>query len=159
MLSGLLMMGASYGVRAIILRMEGLDAAGFYAAAWTLGGLYVGIILQAMGADFYPRLVGVAEDNRECNRLVNEQTLVSLLLAGPGVIGTIIFAPLIISPVLQPRVCRGGGDPALDLSWHRDARHNLAHGIHHCCEESAVTLYRCGSRVDTGQYLPNLGLR
>lgn len=97
MLSGLLMMGASYGVRAIILRMEGLDAAGFYAAAWTLGGLYVGIILQAMGADFYPRLVGVAEDNPECNRLVNEQTLVSLLLAGPGVIGTIIFAPVIIS--------------------------------------------------------------
>ena len=102
MLSGLLMMGASYGVRAIILRMDGLDAAGFYAAAWTLGGLYVGIILQAMGADFYPRLVGVAEDNRECNRLVNEQTLVSLLLAGPGVIGTIIFAPVIITLFYSP---------------------------------------------------------
>ena len=32
------------------------------SAAWTLGGLYVGIILQAMGADFYPRLVGVATE-------------------------------------------------------------------------------------------------
>jgi antigen flippase len=102
MLSGLLMMGASYGVRAIILRMDGLDAAGFYAAAWTLGGLYVGIILQAMGADFYPRLVGVAEDNNECNRLVNEQTLVSLLLAGPGVTGTVIFAPLVITLFYSP---------------------------------------------------------
>lgn len=97
MVSGLLIMAASYGVRAIVLRLDGLEAAGFYAAAWTLGGLYVGIILQAMGADFYPRLVGVAADHRECNRLVNEQTLVSLLLAGPGVIGTIIFAPLIIT--------------------------------------------------------------
>ena len=102
MLSGLLMMGASYGVRAIILRMDGLDAAGFYSAAWTLGGLYVGIILQAMGADFYPRLVGAAEDNQECNRLVNEQTLVSLLLAGPGVVGTIIFAPVIIALFYSP---------------------------------------------------------
>ena len=102
MLSGLLMMGASYGVRAIILRMDGLEAAGFYSAAWTLGGLYVGIILQAMGADFYPRLVGVADNNHECNRLVNEQTLVSLLLAGPGVIGTIIFAPLIITLFYSP---------------------------------------------------------
>lgn len=49
-----------------------------------------------MGADFYPRLVGVAEDHSQCNRLVNEQTQVSLLLAGPGVIATLTFAPLVI---------------------------------------------------------------
>ncbi len=96
MASGILMMGVAYAVRAIVLRLDGLDAAGFYSAAWTLGGLYVGIILQAMGADFYPRLVGVAQDNEQCNRLVNEQTQVSLLLAGPGVIATLTFAPLII---------------------------------------------------------------
>ncbi len=54
MLSGLLMMGAAYAVRAIILRMDGLEAAGFFSAAWTLGGLYVGIILQAMGGRFLP---------------------------------------------------------------------------------------------------------
>ena len=96
MASGILMMGAAYAVRAIVLRLDGLDAAGFYSAAWTLGGLYVGIVLQAMGADFYPRLVGAAEDHPQCNRLVNEQTQVSLLLAGPGVIATLTFAPLVI---------------------------------------------------------------
>ncbi len=96
MASGILMMGAAYAVRAIVLRLDGLDAAGFYSAAWTLGGLYVGIVLQAMGADFYPRLVGVAQDHPQCNRLVNEQTQVSLLLAGPGVIATLTFAPLVI---------------------------------------------------------------
>jgi PST family polysaccharide transporter len=96
MASGILMMGAAYAVRAIVLRLDGLDAAGFYSAAWTLGGLYVGIILQAMGADFYPRLVGAAQDHPQCNRLVNEQTQVSLLLAGPGVIATLTFAPLVI---------------------------------------------------------------
>ena len=102
MASGILMMGAAYAVRTIVLRLDGLDAAGFYSAAWTLGGLYVGIVLQAMGADFYPRLVGVANDDQECNRLVNEQTLVSLLLAGPGVIGTVIFAPLVIAFFYSP---------------------------------------------------------
>lgn len=96
MASGILMMGAAYAVRAIVLRLDGLEAAGFYSAAWTLGGLYVGIILQAMGADFYPRLVGAAQDHPQCNRLVNEQTQVSLLLAGPGVIATLTFAPLVI---------------------------------------------------------------
>jgi PST family polysaccharide transporter len=50
-----------------------------------------------MGADFYPRLTAVAKDNAECNRLVNEQAHVSLLLAGPGVIATISLAPLVIA--------------------------------------------------------------
>src|SRR5205807_9242592 len=70
---------------------------GLYEAAWTLGGLYVGFVLQAMGTDFYPRLVGVANNNAECNRLVNEQAQVSMLLAAPGVIATMTFAPLVIA--------------------------------------------------------------
>ena len=97
MVSGFLMMGAGYAVRTMVLRMVGLEAAGFYSAAWTLGGLYVGFILQAMGADFYPRLTAVARDNTECNRLVNEQAQISLLLAGPGVIATLTFAPVVIA--------------------------------------------------------------
>jgi enterobacterial common antigen flippase len=96
MASGFLMMGAAYAVRIMVLRGVGLDAAGLYQSAWTLAGLYVGFILQAMGADFYPRLVGVAKDNPQCNRLVNEQAQVSLLLAGPGVIATLTFTPLVI---------------------------------------------------------------
>jgi enterobacterial common antigen flippase len=97
MASGFLTMGAAYAVRTMVLRMAGFEAAGFYSSAWTLGGLYVGFILQAMGADFYPRLAGVANDNTEVNRLVNEQTQVSLLLAGPGVIATITFASAVIT--------------------------------------------------------------
>ena len=97
MASGFLIMGAAYVVRIIVVRYAGLDAAGLYSSAWTLGGLYVGVILQAMGTDFYPRLVGVAKDNPQCNRLVNEQAQVSLLLAGPGVIATLTFAPLVIA--------------------------------------------------------------
>lgn len=97
MASGLLMMGAAFVVRLIVLRQAGLEAAGLYHAAWTLGGLYVGFILHAMGADFYPRLVGVIANHRRSNRLVNEQAQVSLLLAGPGVIATLTFASLVIT--------------------------------------------------------------
>src|SRR5271165_5676513 len=50
-----------------------------------------------MGADFYPRLSAVGNDNAECNRLVNEQALIGLLLAGPGVIATLTFAPVVIA--------------------------------------------------------------
>jgi enterobacterial common antigen flippase len=96
MASGFMGMGVAYLTRIIVLRRIGEDAAGFYQSAWTLGGLYVGFILQAMGADFFPRLTAVAKDNHECNRLVNEQAEVGLLLAGPGVLGTLTFAPLVI---------------------------------------------------------------
>jgi PST family polysaccharide transporter len=97
MASGLMTMGGAYAVRILILRTLGLEATGLYQSAWTLGGLYVGFILQAMGADFYPRLTAVANDNAECNRLVNEQARAGLLLAGPGVIATLTFTPLVLS--------------------------------------------------------------
>lgn len=95
--SGLLSMGSAYVVRMIIVRTTGLQAAGIYQSAWTVGGLYVAFILQSMGADFYPRLTAVSRDNNLCNRLVNEQAQISLLLAGPGVIATLTFAPLVIA--------------------------------------------------------------
>jgi len=96
MASGLMGFGSAYLVRVLILHRLDLQAAGFYQSAWLVGGYYINFILQAMGTDFYPRLTAVAGDHAECNRLVNEQTEVGLLLAGPGVIATLIFAPLVI---------------------------------------------------------------
>jgi PST family polysaccharide transporter len=97
MASGLMTMGGAYAVRILILRTLGLEATGLYQSAWTIGGLYVGFILQAMGADFYPRLTAVANDDAECNRLVNEQARVGLLLACPGLLATLTFAPTIMT--------------------------------------------------------------
>lgn len=96
MISSLITMGVAYVVRVMVLRRIGFEATGLYQSAWTLGGLYVGFILQAMGADFYPRLTASAYDNVACNRLVNEQAQVGLLLAGPGVIASISLAPVVI---------------------------------------------------------------
>jgi PST family polysaccharide transporter len=97
LVSALLTNTAAYLVRVMVLRQSGMEAAGTYSAAWTLGGLYIGIILTALGSDFYPRLVGVAGDNAECNRLVNEQTHISVLIAIPGVLATITVAPFVVA--------------------------------------------------------------
>ena len=96
MTTALMTMAVTSLVRIIVKRELGDDAAGYYFSAWQLGGIYVGFILSAMGTDFYPRLTAVSKDNAECNRLVNEQTEVGLLMAGPGVLGTLTFAPLVI---------------------------------------------------------------
>jgi PST family polysaccharide transporter len=118
MASGMMTMGAAYAVRILVLRNVGFEATGLYQSAWTLGGLYIGFILQAMGADFYPRLTASIHNHPEANRLVNEQTLIGLLLAGPGVLATLAFAPLVITllysakfgaaVVLLRWICLGG---------------------------------------------------
>jgi antigen flippase len=97
MASGFLTMGVAYAVRILVLRKIGLEATGLYQSAWNLGGFYVGVILGAMGADFYPRLTASINDKEKTNRLVNEQTLVGVLLAGPGVLATLTFAPPVIA--------------------------------------------------------------
>jgi PST family polysaccharide transporter len=109
MASGLMTMGVAYAVRTMILRTLGLPATGLYQAAWTLGGLYVGFILQAMGADFYPRLTASIDNHQETNRLVNEQTLIGILLAGPGVLATLTFAPLIMTLFYSARFAAAVG--------------------------------------------------
>jgi len=80
-----------------VVQELGVDAAGNYQAAWALGGIYVGFILQAMGTDFYPRLSAVADDEVASTRMVNEQARVSLLLAGPGLLATLALSPLVMA--------------------------------------------------------------
>ncbi len=111
MMSGFLTAGAAYGIRLIVLRNDGVFAAGLYQAAWALAGLYAGFILQAMGTDFYPRLTAVSGDNTACNRLVNQQTQVSVLLAGPGLIATLTAAPLVMTLFYSAEF-----SPAVDLA-------------------------------------------
>ena len=97
MSSGFVVLGAGYAVRLILIRHGSLVEAGLFQAAWALGGLYVGLVLQAMGADFYPRLVGAAHNDALCNRMVNEQTQMGLLLSGVGSLATLTLAPWVLT--------------------------------------------------------------
>jgi antigen flippase len=97
MSSALMVAAIAYVVRVVIARSLGVDAAGIFQSATALSGVYCGFILSAMGADFLPRVSAVADDDARCNRLVNEQAEVGLLLALPGVCATLAFSPLIVS--------------------------------------------------------------
>jgi antigen flippase len=103
MVTNAMTVGVSYAVRTSIYRRLGPEPTGLYQAAWTLGSLYVSFILQAMAADFYPRLTTFAQDHPASNRIVNEQVYVGLLLAGPGVLATVTLAPLVLSVFYSTR--------------------------------------------------------
>jgi len=74
----------------------GLNAVGHFQAAWTISMQYIGFVLGAMGADYYPRLTGVINDKAAATRLVNEQTEIALLLSAPVFIAMLGLAPWVI---------------------------------------------------------------
>ena len=96
MWSALLAAAVALITRSVIVKDLGLESGGVYQAAWGLSGMFAGFILSAMGTDFYPRLTSVSDDDGKVNRLVNEQSDIGILLALPGLIGTLAFAPWIM---------------------------------------------------------------
>lgn len=107
MWSGLLAAAGALAIRAIIVRELGIDANGIYQAAWGISGMFAGFILSAMSTDFYPRITAASSDHREVNRLVNEQTEIGILLALPGLLGTLTFAPWIMHIFYSARFLPG----------------------------------------------------
>lgn len=96
MWNGLLGSAVTYITVTLVTRQEGVQAVGLYSAAFALSGMFINFVLGAMGADYYPRLTGVAPDKSAMNRMVNEQTEIGLLLAVPGLLATLVLAPWIL---------------------------------------------------------------
>lgn len=74
----------------------GAESLGHFQAAATISMQYIGFVLAAMGADYYPRLTTVIHDRQAATRLVNEQTEIALLLSAPVFIVMIGLTPWVI---------------------------------------------------------------
>jgi PST family polysaccharide transporter len=96
MAAGLLTSATQLAARSIILRELGLDASGYFQAAWAISMTYIGFVLGAMSTDYYPRLTEAISDPVRARKLVNEQTEMALLLAGPVLLAMITLAPWVI---------------------------------------------------------------
>lgn len=95
-------------VRGQITLELGLNAAGHFAAAWGITMIYVGFLLGAMGADYYPRLTEVIHDKVMAVRLMNDQAQLGLAIGGPVLLLLIGLAPwvttLLYSSEFEPAV-------------------------------------------------------
>lgn len=85
-----------YLLRWVLIRQGGVAAVGLYMAAFTLSGIYVGFILQAMGVDYYPRLSGLADKREQMAAAVSQQMRMALLLATPGILLTLTLSEWVI---------------------------------------------------------------
>jgi O-antigen/teichoic acid export membrane protein len=83
-------------VRTLLQRDIGSEALGLFTAAWLISQYYIGFLYAAITTDYYPRLTANFQDKVATNRLVNEQTEVGLLVAGPLFLGMVALAPVAI---------------------------------------------------------------
>lgn len=95
MLVGWLGQLSAYLVRLAIVRSEGLDAAGYYQAAFAISGSLPGFVFAAMGADFFPR-VAAAKSEEEARQITEKQILAGLLLGVPVIIGLLTLGKLCV---------------------------------------------------------------
>lgn len=96
MLGGLLTTGGQLAVRTMVSDQLGPAALGHFHAAWTISMTYLGLVLSAMGTDYYPRLADRIGEPQVAGRLVAEQTEVALLLGAPILLAAMGAAPLIM---------------------------------------------------------------
>ena len=93
MLIGVNAAGLDTLTRLVVTNGFGVEAAGIYQSAWALSGTFAGVVLAAMGTDFYPRLSGAIHDKAAAARLISQQTEIGILMALPGTLAALLFAP------------------------------------------------------------------
>lgn len=99
-----------YAIVALLTKYENIQSVGYYTAAFSISGMFVNFILNAMASDYYPKLTGVSEDFSTMNVMVNNQIEIGILMALSGLIATISFSPLIIEVAYNDQFM-----PAIDM--------------------------------------------
>ncbi len=74
----------------------GLIDVGLYSAGFVILNSYVGIIFNAMGTDYFPRLSEIANDIKKLRKTVLEQATIAILLISPIIVVFLACAPFII---------------------------------------------------------------
>ncbi|HIF9221414.1 TPA: O-antigen translocase [Photobacterium damselae] len=96
MLSGFMGEGTKLLVREILNQELDLTSVGYFQAAWSISMTYIGFVLGAMAADYYPRLTESIHDKEQAYQLVNQQTEIALVFSAPILFCMLSFAPVVI---------------------------------------------------------------
>lgn len=102
-LNSLFTVGVAYLIRIFIVRIGGTEEVGLYTAAYAIINTYAGMVFTAMGTDFYPRLASVNIDNKLCNKMVNQQAEIAVLILTPFLLFFLLVAPKAITILYSNR--------------------------------------------------------
>ena len=93
---------ASYAFNAWLNVHAGTEQVGFYQAGYTLINKYTGLILTALGMEYYPRLSQVAGSRIRLRAFVSQEINVSLAVMAPVVALFILLRELVVWILYTP---------------------------------------------------------
>lgn len=93
---------ASYAFNAWLNLNAGTEAVGFYQAGYTLINKYTGLILTALGMEYYPRLAKVANSRLRLRAFVSQEINVAIAVMAPVVALFILLRELVVWILYTP---------------------------------------------------------
>ncbi len=85
-----------YLIRMVILKKSDFSSVGLFQSVWTISNIYINVLLNAMLADYFPRLSKFSNDNDASNKLINEQLEITLLAGAPMLIVLLSFSSIVL---------------------------------------------------------------
>jgi O-antigen/teichoic acid export membrane protein len=80
-----------------------LESVGFYRAASTVAVTSLGLVMTAMGQDYYPRLSAVSDDAQKLTTIINQQQYLLIVLLSPVILWLLFLSPIIIPLLYSPK--------------------------------------------------------
>lgn len=95
-LSGIFSSIVSYAIRGFIQGNGGVEQVGLFQAGFVIMTTYVGMVMNAIGTDYYPRLAAINQDNVKCREAVSQQGEIGIMILGPMLTICLIFMPIVL---------------------------------------------------------------
>jgi PST family polysaccharide transporter len=95
-LSGIFATIVSYAIRAFIQNDGGVEQVGLFQAGFVIMTTYVGMVMNAIATDYYPRLAAINKDNAKCSEAVSQQGEIGTMIMAPMLTICLVFMPIVL---------------------------------------------------------------
>ena len=95
-LSGIFATIVSYAIRAFIQNDGGVEQVGLFQAGFAIMTTYVGMVMNAIATDYYPRLAAINKDNAKCREAVSQQGEIGAMIIAPMLTICLVFMPFVL---------------------------------------------------------------
>lgn len=102
MAGGLVGTAMQYAARRVVGGLLGEEPLGLFQATWSISGLYIGFVLSAFAADYYPRISALEGKPEAQAEVLESQVMLSVWLVVPVILGAILAAPFVVRLLYTP---------------------------------------------------------
>lgn len=95
-ISGILSTIVAYAIRGYIQANGGVEQVGLYQAGFVIMTTYVGLVMNAIATDYYPRLAAINKDNQKCREAVSQQGEIGVMILAPMLTICLVFMPFVL---------------------------------------------------------------